>query len=262
MTAGRLARLRVSPPVNRLRYHAYRDVLLAFPRRRQCNLCGWRGRRFLTFHHPDVLCPKCGSMVRHRLLAATIDAPETRGTVRIDDASVLHLSPEHCLRQFVEPRASEYVRGDYATEDCDIHVDITDMKDIPDGRFDVLIACDVLEHILDEAAALREIRRVLRPGGAAILTVPQVDADVATYEDLSILSRDARSAAYGQEDHVRLYGNDFPDRLQAAGFRVTAIDASRFDGALVDRHVLVAPVPNPPPFDFNWRRVFIARVTA
>ena len=146
--------------------------------------------------------------------------------------------------------------------DCDIHVDITDMTDSPDGRFDVLNACDVLEHILDEAAALREIRRVLRPGGAAILTVPQVDADVATYEDLSIVSREARSAAYGQEDHVRLYGNDFPDRLQAAGFNVTTIDASRFDGALVDRHVLVAPVPNPPPFDFNWRRVFIARVTA
>ncbi len=260
MTDGWLARLRVSPPVNRLRYHAYRDVLLALPRRRQCNLCGWRGRRFLTFHHSGVLCPKCGSMVRHRLVAATIDAPETRGTVRIDNASVLHLSSEHCLRLLVEPRASEYVRGDYATGDCDIHVDLTAMKDIPDGRFDILIACDVLEHIVDEAAALREIRRVLRPGGAAILTVPQVDADVATYEDRSIVSRQARAAAYGQEDHVRLYGSDFPDRVRAAGFRVTAIDASCFDSALVDRHVLIAPVRNSPPFDFNWRRVFIARV--
>jgi SAM-dependent methyltransferase len=42
----------------------------------------------------------------------------------------------------------------------------------PDGRLDVVLACDVLEHLLHDAQAVAEIRRVLRPGGHLILTVP------------------------------------------------------------------------------------------
>jgi SAM-dependent methyltransferase len=42
----------------------------------------------------------------------------------------------------------------------------------PDEHFDVVTMLDVLEHVEDDAAALREIERVLRPGGAFILSVP------------------------------------------------------------------------------------------
>ena len=42
----------------------------------------------------------------------------------------------------------------------------------PDGCFDVVTAMDVVEHIDDDAAAMREIARVLRPGGALLATVP------------------------------------------------------------------------------------------
>lgn len=41
-----------------------------------------------------------------------------------------------------------------------------------DGRFDLVAATDVLEHVAAEAQALRELRRVTRPGGAMLLTVP------------------------------------------------------------------------------------------
>jgi SAM-dependent methyltransferase len=42
----------------------------------------------------------------------------------------------------------------------------------PDGSFDLAIASDVIEHIDDDAVALREIARVLRPGSLLLLTVP------------------------------------------------------------------------------------------
>lgn len=42
----------------------------------------------------------------------------------------------------------------------------------PDGRFDLVFATDVIEHVDDDLAALREIRRVLKPGGRVLLTVP------------------------------------------------------------------------------------------
>jgi Methyltransferase domain len=254
-----LASLRVSAPVNQLRYHAYRDVLLAFPHRRQCNMCGWQGRRFLRFGHLAVLCPKCGSMVRHRLIAAAIQGCADLRDVLRPDGALLHVSPEYCIRRFVEPRVREYVRAEYLTQDCDIHLDLTGMPEIPDRRFDVIIACDVLEHITNDAAAFRECWRVLRPGGTAIFTVPQADADVATYEDAAKVTREQRTSAFGQEDHVRLYGNDFGRRLESAGFTITVVDASAFAPDIVRRNVLVPPVPNPPPFDFNWRRIFFAR---
>jgi SAM-dependent methyltransferase len=41
-----------------------------------------------------------------------------------------------------------------------------------DGSFDAVLALDVLEHLDDDLAAARELRRVLAPGGAAIVTVP------------------------------------------------------------------------------------------
>src|SRR5579872_1235395 len=41
-----------------------------------------------------------------------------------------------------------------------------------DGAFDVIVALDILEHVSDDAAALREFYRVLKPGGRVIATVP------------------------------------------------------------------------------------------
>ena len=51
-----LTKLRHSRPVGLARYHLYRDILLAWPRLHACNICGWRGRRFLTYLHRHVLC--------------------------------------------------------------------------------------------------------------------------------------------------------------------------------------------------------------
>lgn len=44
--------------------------------------------------------------------------------------------------------------------------------DFPDERFDVLVSCDVIEHIDADRRAMDEMARVLRPGGILVLTVP------------------------------------------------------------------------------------------
>jgi hypothetical protein len=67
---------------------------------------------------------------------------------------------------------------------------------------------------------MREMVRVLKPGGVAMLLVPIV-LEQPTREDPEITTPEQRKDAYWQEDHVRLYGGDFPQRLEHEGFDVT-----------------------------------------
>jgi len=77
-----------------------------------------------------------------------------------DGYSVVGLEPDPTALAYARRRIPEAVSGDA----CRLP--------FPDASFDVVIATDVLEHIPDDSAAASEIRRVLRPGGWAILTVP------------------------------------------------------------------------------------------
>jgi hypothetical protein len=82
------------------------------------------------------------------------------------------------------------------------------------------------------------LRRVLADGGLALVLVPYRPT-VTTYEDPSIRSPLGRMVAFGQQDHVRIYGLDLPERLRAAGFEVddrTAADL--FDAGTVERSEL------------------------
>ncbi len=93
------------------------------------------------------------------------------------------------------------------------------MLDMPfeDQSFDLLIASHVLEHVGDDRAALREIHRVLKTGGQAILQTPYCRMLTHTWEDPGITTAAARVQAYGQDDHVRLFGRDIFDRFASAG---------------------------------------------
>jgi SAM-dependent methyltransferase len=110
---------------------------------------------------------------------------------------------------------------DYLSVDLDSpyamkHCDITAIPE-PAARFDVVICNHVLEHIPHDRKAMRELRRVLRPGGLAILQHP-IHNRPDTYEDASVVDPAARLRVFGQEDHVRIYGWDMLERLREAGF--------------------------------------------
>ena len=73
----------------------------------------------------------------------------------------------------------------------------------------------VLEHVPDDAAAMREIARVLSPRGLALLEVP-IREGVATDEDPTAPPEEC-VRRFGQRDHVRWYGDDIDARFSAAG---------------------------------------------
>lgn len=84
-----------------------------------------------------------------------------------------------------------------------------------DGSFDVVIASEVIEHIPDDEAALREITRVTRSGGTIVVTVPRRWPEQVCW----MLSDAYHSAAGG---HVRIYrGYELKAKLKTSGLFVT-----------------------------------------
>jgi SAM-dependent methyltransferase len=103
-------------------------------------------------------------------------APEMRGDY-LDVGSgngelidrVIHTFP-------VEPRACDY-RGDLLAVEG-VTVDVANLNTeplpYPDASFDLVTCTEVIEHLEHYRAALREMARVLRPGGVLIITTPNV----------------------------------------------------------------------------------------
>jgi SAM-dependent methyltransferase len=236
---------------------------LAFPRRVECNLCGWRGRRFLSDSwHPHTVCPRCSSQVRHRLLVAAlthVDGLSAANLVR--GRHVLHFAPEPVLASILRSGAARYVSADYKAGGVDLRLDISKMPSIKDEEFDLVIACDVLEHVPDDRRALYEISRILRRRGHLILTVPQKDHLEETFEDPSVVDPERRAQLFGQSDHLRIYGDSFPGLLESVGFQVEAISASSFSSDLVKRHILFPPILSTHPLATNYRKIFFAAKT-
>ena len=88
-----------------------------------------------------------------------------------------------------------------------------------------------MEHIDEEQKAMKEILRILKPGGKAILQVPLDYKLEATFEDDTITGRKEREEIFGQYDHLRIYGKDYGMRLEKAGFKV---EVNRFIDTLSD----------------------------
>jgi SAM-dependent methyltransferase len=223
----------MTPAVRRVVRRARRLAMTG--RRVECPCCGSRFRRFKPAHGPDRLCWACGALERHRSLSLYLDRhPE----LLRPGMSVLHVAPEPMLRDRLSAiDGVRYVSGDLTAEFGPERIDVTDLQ-FADASFDLVVCNHVLEHVPDDRRAMREIARVLRPGGAAILLVPDVAAG-ATDEDPLVTDPGERKRRFGQADHVRRYGWDYVDRLRETGLRVDVERPETILGpALVERYRL------------------------
>jgi hypothetical protein len=203
----------------------------------RCCLCGHAVRGFLPYRdgvaslpavatEADIIgsdvehfeCPVCGCHDRERHLFLYLRAAGLIEALR--GARVLHFAPEaHLQNIIVSAQPLEYVRADLFPQRPEVRkLDLTAI-DFPDARFDFVIANHVLEHVGDDGKALREILRVLQPGGRAVLQTPFAAARPVKFEDATIQGGAERLRAYGQEDHCRLFGADFASYVAAHGFK-------------------------------------------
>ncbi len=182
-------------------------------------------RKFLPYGYgtprENVLSPSTLSLERHRLLWLWLKQ-ETNFFSK--PATVLHFAPEQAFyKRFRESAHLEYTTTDLNSPLADVKADICELP-FDNDTYDVILCNHVLEHIPDDTKAMQELYRILKPGGMAILQIPQDLNREATFEDNSITDRDERARIFGQYDHVRVYGRDYFNKLRQIGFKVDEVD--------------------------------------
>ncbi len=169
----------------------------------------------------NVLSPSTLSLERHRLLWLYL---KNETNFFSAPAKVLHFAPEQAFyKRFRKLKHLDYTTTDLNSPLADVKADICNLP-FNNNAYDIIFCNHVLEHIPDDTKAMQEIFRVLKPGGMAILQIPQDLNRETTFEDNSITDAKERAKIFGQYDHVRVYGRDYFEKLRTIGFTVEEVD--------------------------------------
>jgi hypothetical protein len=209
----------------------------------------------------NVLSPSTLSLERHRLLwlylknetdffgeseLGSDSKPVKPKTIRLrTDAEpspalkVLHFAPEQAFyKRFRQMKNLDYITTDLFSPLADVKADICNLP-FADNAYDLILCNHVLEHIPDDTKAMRELHRVLKPGGMGIFQIPQDLNREKTFEDNSITDQKQRAEIFGQYDHVRVYGRDYFDKLRSIDFKVIEEDyTKKIAPELVEKYCL------------------------
>lgn len=194
----------------------------------ECVVCEKSFSKFLSYgsdtaHRENVLCPYDLTLERHRLMWMYLKDHSEFFTSR-EKLEVLHVAPEQCFfKKFKAQENLNYLTGDLVSPLADIHFDLHDIP-LEENKFDVVFCNHVLEHVDDALQCMKELHRVMKPGGWGIMQVPQDHDRAETYEDPTITSPEEREKHFWQKDHVRLFGQDYPQWLEKAGFEIETFD--------------------------------------
>lgn len=193
---------------------------------------GYAGR-----YRKNALCPGTFSLERHRLLWLYL---KNETTLLKDSLKVLHFAPaQPLLKNFRLIKNWNYVTIDHSSPLADVKADICSLP-FEDFSFDFILCNHVLEHVDRDDLAIGELYRILKPGGILIAMVPLDEGRDQTYENSEIISKSEREKHFGQYDHVRVYGLDYKDRLEKAGFRVELVRyAEKLSKADIKRYGLL-----------------------
>ena len=138
-----------------------------------CNLCGASIRKLFPFGFPPrpaAWCPVCCSLERDRLAWLVL---ERKGALReIEGGRCLHFAPEAATAARLRgTKGLDYLSADLMNPRAMEQMDIMNIP-YADGSFDLNYCSHVLEHVADDRKALKELHRVLKNDGLALIMVP------------------------------------------------------------------------------------------
>ncbi|MBQ0081408.1 MAG: methyltransferase domain-containing protein [Alistipes sp.] len=205
--------------------------LVYYGHKKRCPICGKEVKKFLPYGYEvsreDALCPRCLALERHRMLWLYIERMHTLEKCPV----LLHMAPEVSLKRRIEHIYKDcpknYITADLESPLAELHFDICKIP-LQTKSIECFICNHLLEHVEDDLKALQELYRILKPGGWGLMLSPVDTNRETTFEDSSITDRHERAKIFGQYDHLRIYGRDFPQRLSSQGFKVREVRPQDF----------------------------------
>lgn len=179
-------------------------------------------------------CPVCGAFDRERLMIAFLEE------VRAEDGEklrMLHVAPSRAMERYALGREDIlYESTDLLLEDVTFQADLQHMDPVENETYDIIVCSHVLEHVENDALAMRELYRILKPDGVCLVLVPLIVGKMDTEEQWGC-DEEENWRRFGQNDHSRLYGKkDFIMRLQDAGFYVNELGKEWFGEAFYQEY--------------------------
>lgn len=178
-------------------------------------------------------CIYCGAHDRERHLFMFFDKLLLWDNIK--KSKILHFAPEKNLSTKITAlNPYEYTKADLNPKDESIkNIDATKIP-YSNDTFDLIICNHVLEHIPDYLVAIREIYRILKPNGIAILQTPYSKLLSRNFEDDNINTDEQRLFFYGQKDHFRIFSEKhFFNDLEKTGFILRVAKNSDFFDARI-----------------------------
>jgi len=208
--------------------------------RKKCNVCGNSFNTFIPYSYGKISyllsnmkiigsdadnfsCPICCAHDRTRHIFLYFSKLNLWN--KFKHQSILHCSPEkHIYDKIKELKYEKYVIGDIDPDRYNflkeiVKIDLTNIA-FSNESFDIVIANHVLEHIPEYKIAIKEIYRVLKKDGFAILQTPYSNLLKKTFFDESINTNELRLNFYGEEDHYQIFGEDFFNVFSKIGFTI------------------------------------------
>ena len=216
----------------------FRRILIPFYKGTncQCNICETKLKNFAVLGNGEKICPICGSLPRSRRLYRLLNEEYLKPNL-----VVLDFSPFRILYSKLKPRKEiNYFASDF--EDDFIADYKFDMRkiDTENDKFDLIICYHVLEHIIEDEVAMKELFRVLKKGGIVLVQTPFQEGEI--YEDEKIVTAEDRLKYLGQVTHVRIYSlSGLNERLKNAGFKteIRVLEEDTYFGLSKNERVIV-----------------------
>lgn len=209
-----------------LRTHMFRGTKVL------CENCSWNGKKFFRGE-----CPNCKSLPRTRLIPFSVDYFKLAKA----DLKVLHVAPNKTEYLGVKTKLGKVLQYDKldirAVKHVNLVQDLTQLT-LQDNTYDLVVIWHVFEHIVEDAKAISEVYRILKPQGHLLMSVPIFPVNSqTTYEDKSILYKDYKRI-HGHEDHCRSCGLDYYKRFENQGFKTQELKVSNQEDAFIAKYGL------------------------
>ena len=182
----------------------------------KCTICNFKASNWVNLPNQNLLCSNCGSLSRDRRLWQLLKEHYIKPNIH-----VLDFSPSRTLfRKWKKEKNLNHIASDLSGNFmADVTYDITKIPE-KENTFDLILCYHILEHVIEDTEAMKELYRVLKPNGTVLIQTPFKEDEI--YEDYTITSETNRLLHFGQEDHVRIYSVDgLKKRLESEGFSVS-----------------------------------------